>query len=60
MYRNLGMNVSSPLPAKARSWAAKRSVSSPTNTSAICAYERVYFRRVSIMRSYERIPDGVA
>jgi aminoglycoside 6'-N-acetyltransferase len=29
------------------------------NTAAIRAYERVGFRRVGIMREYERGPDGV-
>jgi len=29
------------------------------NTTAIRAYERVGFRRVGIMRRYERGPDGV-
>jgi aminoglycoside 6'-N-acetyltransferase len=29
------------------------------NTAAIRAYERVGFRRVGIMRKYERSPDGV-
>lgn len=29
------------------------------NVAAICAYERVGFRRVGIMRGYERGPDGV-
>jgi aminoglycoside 6'-N-acetyltransferase len=29
------------------------------NTAAICAYERVGFRKVGIMRKYERGPDGI-
>lgn len=29
------------------------------NAAAICAYEKVGFRRVRIMRNYERGPDGV-
>jgi L-amino acid N-acyltransferase YncA len=33
-------------------------VAGPTREAAIRAYEKVGFRRVGVMRSYERGPDG--